>query len=1029
MTYSNNNIGQYAIGTTFDDSATRNIYNPPPGSATNANVAPYIGLFQPLGVLAGEGSLDSFLAAQLKTTQGINGTWTLITLDNDTSAPSSPQYMVNWSLTFGNGLTPTVPVALPNPAGGAPLAGGVNAAMSITAGLGLPSSAVPIGPGLVMAEDNTLGAFSPYEGRIYVAYTGYLNETVDGVKNVFYNTDIFLTYSDDGGRHWSAPIEVNNDSADSNGFSGANETNPNDVVWGNSQYQPAIAVDPTTGTVVASWRDTRNDPNEILSATYIASSIDGGKTFSAESYANSQDTAIDAITGQTKVLGPEADNGTALDNANNFPYGFGTSMGLAVYAGQVYPIWAANFDEASLVNNVPAGNALSIFYQPMVIAAGPRIISSTMGPVAASATSFTGTLTTGSSLITGVTSTAGMFAGEEVAGPGLPSGVTILTVDSATTLTVSALATANGAESLTVTADGYQQAAQTGQLSFTVTFDRPINAPSAVFTGTLTINQNVVTGIASTAPLFVGESLIGNGIPLDTTITKINSATSITLSKNATVSGAESLTPVSFTAADIEVFYHDTTFGDSSIPLEVLSVTPVAGSGVGPGSKFGYTEFAVVFSVTTQANGVTPSGIANYTGTYSYLVAPDNGNGDPIQESIPAYVSEDVTQTPLTEGPITENLPVPPNPNKPPGPGNNTTTAVQAVNNAAYNNAVITTVTVNVRMDDPAADGNQVVITLTAPDGQTDTVYNGTTQGATTLVGTITNTLAFPNSQVNGNYTLIIVDNVLNNTNGKLVNWSFTINSFASGEVLQNGDAMDQNADGTSDENALIVGFNGTLTSGSAVVTGITTTVGLFVGENVTGTGIQANTTIQDINSSTSVTLSSAATVSGVEALATSDTGLNQFTASEFDTPGDVYAVPAPNLPPLGSTTEIAYSGAGSILNKPTLGFNSNTVPLIISGPQVLTTQAVGTSQFVGTLTPNSALVTGILTTSGLFAGETVTGTGIPSGATIAAIDNLTTITLSSVATVTSSGAQSLIATGPGSVPICSATIRPARST
>ena len=415
-------------------------------------------------------------------------------------------------------------------------------------------------------------------------------------------------------------------------------------------------MDPTTGTVVLSWRDARNDPANTLVATYIGTSINGGNTFSTQVYANAEDTATDAITGQTDVLGPEADNGTALDNASNFPYGFGTSMGLAVYGGQVYPIWAGNFDEASLVNNVAVGNALSIYYQPMVIAAGPRIISSTMGPVAASTDDFTGTLTTGSSLVTGVTSTAGLFAGEEVAGPGLPSGVTILTIDSSTSITLSTLATASGAESLTASADAFQQAQQTGQLSFTVTFDRPINAPNTAFTGTLALNQDVVTGITSTAALFVGESIIGNGIPLDTTITSINSATSITLSKNATVSGAESLTPVSFTPADIEVFYKDTTYGDSSIPLEVLSVTPVASSGIGPtpsgaGSNatnpiFGYTEFTVVFSVTTQADGAA-SGITNYTGTYSYLVAPDNGNGDPIQEPIPSFVTQDVTQTPI----------------------------------------------------------------------------------------------------------------------------------------------------------------------------------------------------------------------------------------------------------------------------------------------------------------------------------------------------------------------------------------------
>ena len=85
-------------------------------------------------------------------------------------------------------------------------------------------------------------------------------------------------------------------------------------------------------------------------ATYIATSIDGGNTFSAQVYANPQNTATDAITGQTDVLGPEGDNGTAADNSANSPYGFGTSMGLAVYAGQVYPIWAGNFDEAHFVN-------------------------------------------------------------------------------------------------------------------------------------------------------------------------------------------------------------------------------------------------------------------------------------------------------------------------------------------------------------------------------------------------------------------------------------------------------------------------------------------------------------------------------------------------------------------------------------------------------------------------------------------------------------------------------------------------------
>ena len=63
-------------------------------------------------------------------------------------------------------------------------------------------------------------------------------------------------------------------------------------------------------------------------------------------------------------------------------------MGLAVADGQLFPIWAGNFygpsgdTNDSFFNRHGAVNAfpLNIWYQPMTIAAGPRIISSTMGP-------------------------------------------------------------------------------------------------------------------------------------------------------------------------------------------------------------------------------------------------------------------------------------------------------------------------------------------------------------------------------------------------------------------------------------------------------------------------------------------------------------------------------------------------------------------------------------------------------------------------------------------------------------------------
>ena len=55
---------------------------------------------------------------------------------------------------------------------------------------------------------------------------------------------------------------------------------------GRTQFQPEIAVDQSTGTLVVSWRDARDDAANARVATYIATSIDGGQTFSPETYAN-----------------------------------------------------------------------------------------------------------------------------------------------------------------------------------------------------------------------------------------------------------------------------------------------------------------------------------------------------------------------------------------------------------------------------------------------------------------------------------------------------------------------------------------------------------------------------------------------------------------------------------------------------------------------------------------------------------------------------------------------------------------------
>ena len=267
-------------------------------------------------------------------------------------------------------------------------------------------------------------------------------------------------------------------------------------------------------------------------------------------------------------------------------------------------------------------------------------------------------------------------------------------------------------------------------------------------------------------------------------------------------------TTASFTAADVQVFYQDTTFGDASIPLDVLSVTPVASSGVGPGTdpKFGYTEFTIAFNPSPRRPTGDPQRNHNYTGTYSYLITPDDGNGNPIEEPIPAYVYSNVTQ-PVTVSFSSTDVPLPVPPTSitgQPSPGDDTTTSTLTV--AGENNHVITGVTVTLSLTAPTAERQP---TDHHPDGPRRPDRDGLRWDSTLppplWIGSTSRSMstAWRAVEVNGTYTLTIFDEAANNTGGSLTAWSVTIASYQSKLVLETGDAMDQNADGTTDENPL----------------------------------------------------------------------------------------------------------------------------------------------------------------------------------------------------------------------------------
>jgi hypothetical protein len=146
-----------------------------------------------------------------------------------------------------------------------------------------------------------------HDGRVYLLWTQERHDESD-------DTNVLVQHSDDEGATWTDPVRVNDDSGV------------------NSQFDPKIALDQTTGHVAVAWYDCRNDlgtgghgdtngiPNDDA-MIYASYSVDGGVTFAKNfSVAARVSNSEDADTRQD----------------------FGDYEGLAFEAGSFYPAWADN---------------------------------------------------------------------------------------------------------------------------------------------------------------------------------------------------------------------------------------------------------------------------------------------------------------------------------------------------------------------------------------------------------------------------------------------------------------------------------------------------------------------------------------------------------------------------------------------------------------------------------------------------------------------------------------------------------------
>ena len=164
-----------------------------------------------------------------------------------------------------------------------------------------PDRSIDAEPGL--AWDRTSGA---HRGRVYLVYTREEQNESD-------ETNVYVRYSDDDGRSWSAPHRVNDDTGR------------------NSQFMSKIALDPTTGRIAVVWYDARNDlgrggagdtnglPND--DAQFWGAFSGDGSTFTSN-------VQISVGTSNSSVAGNRID--------------YGDYSGLSYYGGVAHPAWSDN---------------------------------------------------------------------------------------------------------------------------------------------------------------------------------------------------------------------------------------------------------------------------------------------------------------------------------------------------------------------------------------------------------------------------------------------------------------------------------------------------------------------------------------------------------------------------------------------------------------------------------------------------------------------------------------------------------------
>lgn len=146
----------------------------------------------------------------------------------------------------------------------------------------------------------------PRTGRVYMMWTSEAPAESDDL-------DIQVAFSDDDGVTWSAPVQVNDDTGT------------------NSQFNPKLALDQTSGKIAVSFYDARND-------------LGAGGPGDTNDIPNddAQLWAAASKDGTSFTPNVQVSAGTSNSDRANNGIDFGDYEGLAFFNGSFYPVWADN---------------------------------------------------------------------------------------------------------------------------------------------------------------------------------------------------------------------------------------------------------------------------------------------------------------------------------------------------------------------------------------------------------------------------------------------------------------------------------------------------------------------------------------------------------------------------------------------------------------------------------------------------------------------------------------------------------------